>query len=410
MREAEQVRRVVTSRRFATGLLVMMSVVFVIASQRETDSAGWAYLAAFAEAAMVGALADWFAVTALFRHPLGLPIAHTAIIPNNKDRIADSIADFLENNFMTRAVLSEELGQIDFAGVTAQWLLVPGHSRQLAARLLHTLPASLTLLQDAQVRQFVVGGLQTTFSKLRLGPILGALLSVLVAEGRHQPVFDRLLVWAADTLERHRLLVYQKVAEKSPRWMPGRFDAHLATRLVDETLDMLAEMRAPDSDWREKFSHTLHDWISVLTTSEEMEQNMQDIVQQTLQHPLFVSYLEGVLDDVTGRVALDLAAPDSFLVEQTAQCLEAMAEALERDARMRTRINLGIRRFGATTIAQKRSQIVDLIRRVVRKWDAVTVSRKIELYVGRDLQYIRINGTLVGGLVGLLLHGARALF
>lgn len=407
MSEAEQVRRVVTTRRLATGLLVIMSVVFVVAGRRESEGAGWAYLAAFAEAAMVGALADWFAVTALFRHPLGIPIAHTAIIPNNKDRIADSIADFLENNFMTRGVLREELGQIDFAGLTARWLLAPGHSEDLAARLLRSLPASFAMLQDAQIREFVLGGVQTATSKLKLGPVLGELLSVLVAEGRHQPLFDRLLVWAAQTLERHRLLVFQKVVEKSPRWMPEMFDAHLATRLVNETLDLFAEMRAPESDWREKFSQTLKDWVIVLKTSEDLEQKIQGIMQLTLHQPLWRSYLEGVLDDVARRVAEDIAGPDSYLQKQTGQLLKAMAEALERDASMRTRINRGLQEMGASTIARQRSQIVDLIRRVVRKWDAVTVSRKIELYVGRDLQYIRINGTLVGGLVGLLLHGAR---
>lgn len=408
MREAKQVKRVVTTRRLATGLLMMMSVVFVVASRREGESPGWAYLAAFAEAAMVGALADWFAVTALFRHPLGIPIAHTAIIPNNKDRIADSLADFLENNFMTSEVLSEELGQIDFADLMVRWLLVPGQSEKLAARLLGSLPASFAMLQDAQIRQFVLGGVQTATSKLKLAPILGELLSVLVAEGRHQPLFDLLLVWAAQTLERHRLLVFQKVVEKSPRWLPGMFDAHLAKRLVDETLGLLVEMREPESDWREKFSHTLEDWIIVLKTSEDLEQKIQVIMQQTLHHPLWRSYLGRVMDDVAKRVTHDIARPDSCLQDQTGQLLKVMAEALALDPPMCTRINQGLQEMGTSTIARLRSQIVDLIRRVVRKWDAVTVSRKIEGYVGCDLQYIRINGTLVGGLVGLLLHGVRS--
>lgn len=409
MNDSEQFAQVTRARHVATGLLLVMSALFFLTERLAAHSLLAGYVAAFAEAAMVGALADWFAVTALFRHPLGLPIPHTAIIPNNKDRLADSIADFLENNFMTREVLSDELGQIDFAGLAVNWLSDPEHSRWLALRVLHVVPPSLQMLDDAQIRIWLKESLQQGGAKVKLGPIAAEVLSVLVADQKHQALFDRMILWAYEKLEQHQPLIRERVYRKTPRWMPRMIDEHLTLRLVEEFADLLNEMAAPDSSWRTQFNAEIDKLIDDLRHAPAMEQKLHAFIAQTLQHPLLLAYLGSVGRDIRQRMVQDLAAPSSSLQTLLADMLVALAQALGRDAAIQRRINHGLQELGANAIARQRKDIVGLIQRVVRKWDAQTVSRKIELYVGRDLQYIRINGTLVGGLVGVLLHGFQFL-
>lgn len=409
MNDSEQLAQVARARRVASGLLLVMSALFFLTDHIAGHSQLASFVTAFAEAAMVGALADWFAVTALFRHPLGLPIPHTAIIPRNKDRLADSIADFLEHNFMTREVLSDELGQIDFAGLAVSWLSDTRHSRWLALRLLRVVPPSLQIVDDVQIRVWLKKSLQTGSARVKLGPIAAEVLSVLVADQKHQALFDRMILWAHDKLEQYQPLIRERVYRKTPRWMPRMIDEHLALRLIEEFADLLNEMAVPDSSWRTQFNAEIDKLIDDLRSVPEMEQKLHVIIGQTLQHPLLLQYLDRLGREIRQRMAQDLAAPSSGLQMLMADMLIALAQALGRDVALQRRINHGLQELGANAIARQRKDIVGLIRRVVRKWDAYTVSRKMELYVGRDLQYIRINGTLVGGLVGILLHGLQLL-
>jgi uncharacterized membrane-anchored protein YjiN (DUF445 family) len=405
MDDIAQRARVMKIRRIATGLLVLMAVIFLLARRLEAGSPGWGYLAAFAEAAMVGALADWFAVTALFRHPLGLPIPHTAIIPENKDRLADSIADFLENNFLTHEVLLDELGQIRFAAIAVQWVKRADNTRWLAQRIVRALPLALGMLQDAEIRSFLSQGLRSALAGIRLGPILAEILSMLIAERRHEALFRHLLEQAARLLQQNLPLIRRKIYEGSPLWLPRMFNEQLFLGLVDSISALLDEMREPDSKERERFEAFFLAQIKALRESQEREQVLQGFMRLMLSHPLLRDYLEGLGRELGQRMEEDLAHSDSRLLALTGQIVGALAQALGRDAALQGRIDRGLRQFGARTLTRQRSRIVGLIRRVVRQWDAATVSGKIELYVGRDLQYIRINGTVVGGLVGLAMHG-----
>lgn len=409
MNDSEQLAHVVKARHVATGLLLLMTVIYLLAYSIAAHSLIAGFVAAFAEAAMVGALADWFAVTALFRHPLGLPIPHTGIIPNNKDRLADSIADFLENNFMTREVLSDELGQVDFAGIAVHWLVAPEHGRWLALRLLRIVLPSLVILDDPQIRAWLKESLQTGLAKVKLGPICAEFLSVLVADQKHQALFDQVILWAHRKLEQHQPFIRERVYQKMPRWLPRMIDEHLYQQLVEELADLLIEMEAADSSGRRHFDAEINMLINKLRNAPEMEKKLQDFVVQTVKNPLLLEYVDSIVRDIGQRMAVDLASPVSNLQTLMADMLIALAQALGRDAALRQRMNQALQELGANAIARQRNDIVGLIRRVVRKWDAETVSHKIELYVGRDLQYIRINGTLVGGLVGLLLHGFQFL-
>jgi len=404
MSELEQQATLARTRAIATGLLVLMAVVFVVARATEWRHPAIGFVAAFAEAAMVGALADWFAVTALFRHPFGLPIPHTAIIPRNKARIARSIGHFLEHNFMTREVLSEEMRELDFAGMAAGWLKERDNRRAVATQAVALVPALVRAVEDEDISRFLQRALGASLSRMRLGPVAAELLEVLIAGGRHHAIFDRLLETAGVALERHKPYIRQKVHEQSPRWMPRAIDERFYVRIVDGMQNVLDEMRDPSSGWRERFEVSIRDWAARLRDAPDVEEALSRGLEQALGHPLLRDYLGQVWGDVRERLLADAAAPDSGMASLLENALEDMGAALAGDEELRIKLNTALRSFAVDAASARRHAIAGLVQRVIDQWDTDTVTRKFELQVGRDLQYIRINGTLVGGLVGLVLH------
>lgn len=353
---------------------------------------------------MVGALADWFAVTALFKHPLGLPIPHTAIIRKNKDRIGASIANFLEHNFMTRGVISDELRDVNFAAALTAWLEQPDNSRRLARHLAGAIPALLRMVEDADVGHFIQQRATAALKEVHFAPLLGELLGILRAGGQHQRVFDHVIELAADALEHNRPYIRQKIHDASPRWLPRSIDEKFFERLLEELNNILEEMRDEDSEWRGRFENATQNLIDNLKTSAEYEDNLARMVRQTLEQEEFRAYLVQLWHDIKERLMRDAGKEDSKAVLRLEQGLTAFARALEQDQAVSVKLNRWIRSFATETIVQRRGEIAELVKRVISKWDADTISRKVEVHVGKDLQYIRINGTLVGGLVGLLLH------
>ncbi len=349
--------RLLRLRRLATGLLLAMAGLFVAACWLEPAHPGWGFVRAFAEAALVGGLADWFAVTALFRQPLGLPIPHTAIIPANKERLADGVAEFLQQNFLTRRVLNEQLAPLDFAAIAATALRNDGLRGWLVQR-----------------STWLAG------SQLRAGPLLADWLQAQLAQRRHQDWFERIVGWARQALDQHRVDVYRKVSEKSPRWMPRRVNDELYQRLMDGFAEMLDDMLAPDSAVRLQFEHALRQQAERLAAGER-DGLIADLLQpagEGGQPGLAAAHIDAAL----ARLALRLAA----------------------DPALRATLNRWLRRQAVLLLVRRRSSIVGLVRRVIDGWDAHTVAVRVESRIGSDLQFIRINGTLVGGAVGVVIH------
>lgn len=409
MTDHEQALQLDRTRRLATGLLLVMAVVFVIARSQQSDYPALSFVAAFAEAALVGALADWFAVTALFRSPLGLPIPHTAIIPRNKDRIGDGLSNFLEHNFITQEVIREELRAIDFSGMAAGWLAQEENSRAVSAQLMRAVPTVLRVVEDDDVRQFMQSRLATALDNTELAPLSAELLTVLVASKHHYALFDRLVEMAARGLEHNKDYIRWKIHENSPRWLPKAVDDRLYRRLLDAMQSTLEEMRDDDSEWRMRYQILVTEFIAQLRTSPEYEAKLHAAVRDVLGHPLVRDYTIDIWHELKARLEAEAQKPDSAMSRKLDVALRTLGDELLADRRVRTKLNQWIRLFATEAIVARREMIADLVARVIRKWDADTMSRKLELYVGRDLQYIRINGTLVGGLVGLVLHAVSYL-
>ena len=343
--------------RLATALLLAMAALFVLARSLETVHASWGFVRAFAEAALVGGLADWFAVTALFRQPLGLPIPHTAIIPANKDRLADGVADFLQQNFLTRRVLAEQLARLDAAALLCAMLRDEARRRWLAEQLAGA-----------------------AGSALRPGALLADWLHGQLARQRHQHWFEQAVAWARRTLGQHHADIYQKVSEKSPRWMPRRVNDELYQRLMDGLDELLDDLLAPDSAARQQFTQALREQAGRLASGERDA---------------------AILGALSGTAA---GAPAGLLAAHVDASLAGIADRLDTDAILRATLNRWLRRQAVVLLVRRRTAIVGLVRRVIDGWDAQDAADRVEARVGRDLQFIRINGTLVGGLVGALLH------
>ena len=391
-------------RYLATGLLIAMAVVFVLAHLYEVGHPIVGFVRAFAEAALVGALADWFAVTALFKHPLGLPIPHTAIIQKNKDRIGASVAAFLEQNFMTHAVVSAEMHRLDFVGAMSHWLARDNNSASVSRQIVGGLPAALRLVDDVQVGRFIRARIDEGLRQVRVASLLATILSMLLADRQHQELFDQLLTIVASALEKNHLFIRQKIHEHSPRWMPRKVDDQFFIRLLEGLGSVIDDMREPDSEWRARFQEAVEELVHKLRTSPEYEARIASLVNAGLAQPDFHALIDRFWQALRRRLLDDLASPQSRIETQLTRAISAFAVALENDPQVYDTLNNWLREWATNAIVQQRGTIAALVERVIRQWDAETVSQKFEQYVGSDLQYIRINGTVVGGLVGVLLH------
>jgi uncharacterized membrane-anchored protein YjiN (DUF445 family) len=392
----------------ATLLLVLMAVLFVVARRFADLHPAVGYAEAFAEAAMVGGLADWFAVTALFRHPLGIPIPHTAIIPANKNRIADTMAGFLRDNFLTPTVVARRMREMNLARAAGDFLAEPrmegkGRIREGAAGLLAEL---LESLDPERLGSQVRAGLARQAERIEVAPLLGSALSAAIADGRHRPLLESLIRWAGMALEQNEAMVRAIIHSRANavlRWTG--LDERLANSVLDGLYRLLAEVLVdPEHPFRKTVEEGLeklaHDLAHDPATREKVEAAKREI----LANPAVAEWWMGVWEKLR-RSLIDMARnPDTALSGQLGESLAELGRALQSDPALQWQINRFARRSAVGLATRYGSQIVQLVSETVRRWDARTVTDRIERAVGRDLQFIRINGTLVGGLVGVTIH------
>lgn len=400
-----------TMRLVATAMLVLMGAIFVLSGRFLDAHPAWGFVHAFAEAAMVGGLADWFAVTALFRRPLGLPIPHTAIIPENKDRIADTMAGFLRDNFLTAQVVARRMAAMNLAGAIGGYLSDPQTSRdsriragagELAVEVLESLDPDRL---GTQVR----AGLAAQLEKLEIAPLLGGMLDAMIADGRHRPLIDKIIRWAGLVLEDNEDLVRDMVSKRANAVL--RFtglDERLATSVIDGLYKLLAEVLVdPNHPLRGKIEEGLQDLATGLRTDPEMQARIERMKAELIHNPAVGDWWQGVWERIRARLIDGIRSSGAGDAQGGGYIGETLAElgaALRDDPRLQQQINRFARRTGVGIATRYGDKIVQLVSETVRRWDARTLTDRVEGAVGRDLQFIRINGTLVGGLVGVTIH------
>lgn len=394
-------------RIVATGMLVAMALLFVIARATVHIHPAIGFVQAFAEAAMVGGLADWFAVTALFRHPLGLPIPHTAIIPRNKDRIGDTLAIFLRDNFLTPAVVARRMRHMDVAAAAGRFLASPsggdGRLREGASRLIADI---LEALDQERLGGMVKGAIGMRLRAINIAPLAGQAIEAAMRDGRHGPVMDSIVHWADRTLEANEHLIRQMVHERAGkvlRWTG--LDENLADAILSGLRKLLAEMaQDPGHPLRLKAEEGMAKLAFDLQLDLEMQAKVAGIRDEILDNPAMQRWIDGLWEQARAGLLRAVRDPGRAMAGRLGEALRALGGTLQQEARLRLVINRFVRRAAVGATASYGDAIVRLVSDTVRGWDAGTVTSRLEHAVGRDLQYIRVNGTLVGGLVGLAIH------
>jgi uncharacterized membrane-anchored protein YjiN (DUF445 family) len=399
----------------ATGMLAAMAAVFVTTLGLVGAHPAWGYVNAFAEAAMVGGLADWFAVTALFRHPLGLPIPHTAIIPDNKDRIADTMAQFLRENFLTPAVVARRMAGMNIARAAGEFLAASpargadgsGDERsRITSGAAELLAEVLESLDPDRLGNQVRAGLAGQLAKLEIAPLAGRMIESAMADKRHQPLIDGFVRWAGLTIEDNedtlREIIHQRVAGVL-RW--AGLDKTISSSVLDGLYKLLAEVLVnPDHPLRGKIEEGLAKLGQDLQHDPETRARVEAMKRDLIANPALAEWWTGVWERIRQSLIARARDPEGALGAELRSMLAELGAALQQDVRLQVQINRFARRTMVGIATRYGDQIVRLVSETVKRWDARTITDRVEGAVGRDLQFIRINGTLVGGLVGMGLH------
>jgi uncharacterized membrane-anchored protein YjiN (DUF445 family) len=398
-------------RAIATGMLVAMAALFLLANAWDEAHPWLGFVKAFAEAAMVGGLADWFAVTALFRRPLGLPIPHTAIIPRNKDRIGETLASFLRENFLIPAVIARRMRQVDVAGAIGRFLANPapeGRMREGASRLLADL---LESLDQERLGGMVKSAVAARMRSLEIAPLLGKTLEAAMTEERHVPLLDAIVTWAGRTLDANEDIIRAMVHERAGWIMRlAGLDEKLAEAIIDGLRRLSIDMAVdPDHPLRAKAEEGMERLAWGMQNDPELRDKVEAWKNEIIANPAVTDWVGGLWENSRAGLLRAARDPKAAMAGRFGEALRQMGETLQQDERLKRALNQFARRAVVGGVATYGSSIVKLVSETVRGWDARTITGRLENAVGRDLQYIRVNGTLVGGLVGLIIHAVEVL-
>ncbi|HZG89833.1 MAG TPA: DUF445 domain-containing protein [Pseudonocardia sp.] len=401
---AQDLRRM---KMFATGLLVVATVVFLFSRWWEAnDGPVWiGYLRATAEASMIGALADWFAVTALFRRPLGLPIPHTAIIPTKKDALGDSLGDFVGENFLAEDVVRDRIARVDVSARVGSWIGQPDNADRITAELATAARGVVTVLRDDDVQDVIEQVLVRKLLEKPIGPPLGTVLEGVLADGAHRKLVDLVCDRAYDWVAGNQEMVMRIVHQRAPTWSPRFVDDLIADRVYLEAQNFAWAVKTdPEHPLRKAIDTFLSEFAGDLQNDADTIERAERIKQQVIAHPNVQQFIGQAWGTVKSLILDAAADPSSALRTRVRDGLVAFGQNLVSDPELRAKIDGWLGDAAGYVVRHYRGEITTLITDTVARWDAEETSRKIELQVGRDLQFIRINGTVVGALAGLVIY------
>ncbi len=398
-------------KRWATGLLILATVVFLVTRWLEPQYPWLAIVRATAEAAMIGGLADWFAVTALFRHPMGIPIPHTAIIPRRKDRVGVTLGAFVQKNFLNRDVIVAKLHTLNAAERAAKWMVEPENARTIARQIARALSATANVVRDEDVEEAITKTAVARIRATQAAPLIGRFLAVLTADNRHQGLLDDAIRLTAKFLSENQDLIRERVENESPWWIPGAVDDRIARKIVtglERTMQAVHE--DPNHPLRARFDDALDTFIVKLQASPEVIIKAEQIKEDVLNAEAVRGFSAAMWADAKASIARYAEDPDGFKPESIQRGLTAFGEAIQRDKELMEKVDAWLIEGVVAVVERYQGEVGELIASTVKRWDPDATSRRIELAIGRDLQFIRINGTLVGGLAGMMLYLLQRVF
>ena len=392
-------------KRVATGLLVLALLVFLVARVFEPAYPWLGFVRATAEASLVGGLADWFAVTALFRRPLGLPIPHTAIIPTQKDRIGRVLGSFVEKHFLSREVLSAKLSGLHVSERAARWVARPENSVRVAAQVAAAVAKTVEALPPGEVTELIRRGALARLQAVRVAPILGNVLSVVAAEDRYQDLLDEAIELVARAIAENREVLRASFREGSPWWLPDVVDEALYQRIMAALDAVLLDVRAdPAHPLRRRFDAATRDFIERLKHSPDVIARAEALKHDVLDDALMDALSTALWERVRQAAARHGMEPDQASLEPLERGLVTLGESLLANQSLLAELDGFLAAQLSAMLEDHRQEVGELIADTVRTWPPEMAAERLELAVGRDLQFIRLNGTLVGGLAGLVIY------
>ena len=394
----------------ATGLLIVAAVIF-LAMRLFTDGHGWAaYVQAAAEGGMVGGLADWFAVTALFRHPLGLPCPHTALVPTQKDQLGRTLGDFVEDNFLTTEIIGEKIRSAGVTHRVAEWLVVEKNAETVARDASAALAGAAGILRDETVAGAIEQGLVGWVRKIPLAPLAGRALQVATVQGRHEELIDAAIRGSIRFLDEHRDSLRRRFDTESPWWVPEAIDDKIFDKLFSGLRVFLTEVEGtPGHEVRVALDERVATLGERLRDDPELHARGEELKEEFLSHPAVQRWIGSLWTDLKVTLQRQAADPSSELRRRLAVEVQSLGRLLASDPELQAKVDRWVESVAGYLVSEHRNQVGDFIASTVAKWNPDDASERIELAVGRDLQFIRINGTVVGSLAGVAIHAIGVL-
>lgn len=388
-------------KRFALGVLGVAVVLFLIAIYFKI---GW--LKAFSEAAMVGGIADWFAIVALFRHPLGLPIPHTALIPNNKDTIGQNLGTFVSDEFLIKEKLEVKIEQFNFAEKAANWLSEKNNANTIACLIIEdVIPGILKTIVDEDVQKFIQVKFEAKLQEINFGEWIAIGLESLSKSEKQEQLISNVLKILTEELQNNRDVIREKVNESTPWYTLGVADKKIADGIFNGLYEFIDGAKHTDSGIRRKINTYVLNFISELNNSPELQQKVNDLVIEFAHKKEVIEYISAIWSQIKDAIATDLEKKDdSKIKNRIISMIQNFGISIKSDPVMLGKINDFVKIDLLGILLKNKQMIGDLIASSVKSWDKEEISNKLELEIGKDLQFIRINGTVVGGFVGLLIY------
>lgn len=394
----------------ATALLVAVTFVFFIARWQQQYHGWVGYLRAFAEASMVGALADWFAVSALFRHPLGIPIPHTAIIPHRKDQIGRSLGDFVQTNFLTREVLEERLAGANVGKRLGDWLADERNANKAGEGVTDLLRGALEVLDDRDVSSSLETLIERRVRATPVAPLIGRAIDLAMEGGHHQKLFDAMMTGLGSFIEDNRATFRARLEHESPWWVPESIDDRLFAKIYGALRGFLADVGADSNhELRQAMDARVATFADRLRTDPALLAKGEELKVELLAHPDVRAWLGSLWGELKRNTVTALDDPGSELRHRLDVSLTSLGRRLATEPALQAKVDDWVLRAAGHVVDHYRGEVADLIAGTVAKWDGAATAERLELQVGRDLQFIRINGTIVGGLAGLVIYTASQL-
>lgn len=406
--DAEKIAALRRIKFLATSALVLCLVVFLLARSFKASVPALAFVAAFAEAAMIGGLADWYAVVALFKRPLGLPIPHTAIIPANQDRIADNLGHFIERNFLAAGPVEQKLREVDFASLVADWLADPQRAEGLSRFVAKLVPQTVSAIEGSGLKGFITQRIVSQVEKVQIAPLAAELLTAFTDDRRHQKMFDEIIKVFGKFLSDEDALdaIRDKIRDELPSLAKlFRADAYLLKKIVASAGSLLEEVKAdPDHPMRAEFDRFVIGFVEKLRTSKAYGKRVEKLKRDFLARPELHELAQDMWESLRSFIEQDAKSDTSMIRKHLASLFVDVGRQLAADPSIRADMNAGFVVALGSFVESQKSGVSKFIAEQVKSWDLGQLTHLIEINVGRDLQFIRFNGMIIGGLAGLALH------